>query len=104
MKISDKAAVHIIGLVENAEQGDGLRVRVTGGGCSGLQYRILLDEERKGDKVFANGIAKLYVDRRSYLYVNGSTVDFSEELVNAGFNLENPNVKSTCGCGESFVV
>ncbi|MBC8292956.1 MAG: iron-sulfur cluster assembly accessory protein [Proteobacteria bacterium] len=104
MNISDKAAERIIGLVEEAGPANGLRIRVTGGGCSGLQYRIQLDEEKKGDKVFENGSAKLYVDRRSFLYVNGSTVDFSDDLVNAGFKVENPNVKSSCGCGESFVV
>ena len=102
MNISDKAAEQIVTLVR--DEVDGLRIRVTGGGCSGLQYRLTMDKEKKGDKVFTKGKAKLLVDRRSYLYTNGSVLVFSEELVNAGFKVENPNVKSTCGCGESFVV
>jgi iron-sulfur cluster assembly protein len=102
MNISNKAAEQIVTLVR--DEIDGLRIRVTGGGCSGLQYRLTMDKQKKGDKVFTKGKAKLLVDRRSYLYVNGSVLVFSEELVNAGFKVENPNVKNTCGCGESFVV
>lgn len=102
MNISDRAAEQIMALV--GDEIDGLRIRVTGGGCSGLQYRLTMDKEKKGDKVFTHGEAKLLVDRKSYLYVHGSALVFSEELVNAGFKVENPNVKSTCGCGESFIV
>ena len=81
-----------------------LRISVVGGGCSGLQYRLELDTERKGDKVFQEGDAKLLVDRKSYLYLNGTEVDYSDALMGAGFRLSNPNVKRTCGCGESFTV
>jgi iron-sulfur cluster assembly protein len=82
----------------------GLRIRVVGGGCSGLQYKLELDAEKKGDKVFERDGARLYVDRRSYLYVNGTTIDWRDSLQATGFHLDNPNVKRTCGCGESFVV
>ncbi|MFQ5351711.1 MAG: HesB/IscA family protein [Candidatus Binatia bacterium] len=105
MIITDEAAERIRSLVEgSSNHADGLRVKVVGGGCSGLQYKIELDQRRKGDKVFEHEGARLYVDRKSYLYVVGTEVDFSEGLMNAGFNLNNPNVKSSCGCGESFVV
>ena len=111
MTISDLAAQHIIALAQASSDIDsenyvpiGLRVKVTGGGCSGLMYKISMDTQKKGDKVFTNGAALLLIDRKSYLYVHDSEVVFSEELVNAGFKVENPNVKSSCGCGESFIV
>jgi iron-sulfur cluster assembly protein len=103
--ITDVAARKIVESVrEAAETGDGLRVRVVGGGCSGLQYKMAIDAERKGDKVFEHQGAKLYVDRKSYLYLNGTQLDYSDGLMNVGFRLDNPNVKRTCGCGESFTV
>jgi iron-sulfur cluster assembly protein len=103
--ITDTAAKKIIDSVREAvESGDGLRVRVVGGGCSGLQYKMAIDGERKGDKIFEHNGAKLYVDRKSYLYLNGTQLDYSDSLMNVGFRLDNPNVKRTCGCGESFTV
>ena len=81
-----------------------LRIKVVGGGCSGLQYKIELDAEQKGDKIFEAGGGRVLVDRKSYLYLVDTVLDYSEGLQNAGFQIQNPNVKSTCGCGESFVV
>jgi len=105
IKITETAAKRIIDSVrEAAGSGDGLRVRVVGGGCSGLQYKMAIDTERKGDKVFEHQGAKLYVDRKSYLYLNGTQLDYVDGLMNVGFRLDNPNVKRTCGCGESFSV
>jgi iron-sulfur cluster assembly protein len=103
--ITDVAADRIIqSIAEAGGSGDGLRVRVVGGGCSGLQYKMAVDTERKGDKVFEHRGARLYVDRKSYLYLNGTRLDYSDSLINVGFQLDNPNVKRTCGCGESFTV
>jgi iron-sulfur cluster assembly protein len=82
----------------------GLRVKVVGGGCSGLQYKMDLDVERPGDKVFADGDAKILVDRKSFLYLNGTELDYNEGLMQSGFSLHNPNVKRSCGCGASFTV
>ena len=105
IRITDRAASRILrSITENAGDGDGLRVRVIGGGCSGLQYKLELDVEKKGDKVFEHGEARVYVDRKSYRYINGTTVDWKDGLQATGFHLDNPNVKRTCGCGESFVV
>jgi iron-sulfur cluster assembly protein len=88
-----------------AEKPDsGLRVKVVGGGCSGLQYRMEIDAAKERDKVFERDGAKLIVDKKSFLYVNGSELDYADELMSAGFRLVNPNAKRTCGCGESFVV
>ncbi len=82
----------------------GLRVKVVGGGCSGLQYRMEIDSAKERDKVFERDGARLIVDKKSFLYLNGSELDYGENLMAAGFRLVNPNAKRTCGCGESFVV
>ena len=82
----------------------GLRVKVVGGGCSGLQYKMDLDLEKEGDKVFTDGEGKVIVDRKSFLYLNGTELDYTDSLMDAGFKLRNPNVKRTCGCGASFSV
>lgn len=101
--LSDNAVRKIHSLV-NGDGTKGLRVKVIGGGCSGLQYRMDLDEERSGDKIFERDGAKLLVDRKSFLYLNGTELDYAEELMTSGFNLRNPNVKRSCGCGSSFSV
>ena len=84
--------------------GAGLRVKVVGGGCSGLQYRMEIDQAGERDKVFERAGARLLVDKKSFLYLNGTELDYAEELMSAGFRLHNPNVKRACGCGESFTV
>lgn len=103
--VSEKAAAKIRTLLaeENKTEG-GLRVKVVGGGCSGLQYKMDLDVERPGDKVFGTPDAKILVDRKSFLYLNGTELDYNEGLMQSGFNLHNPNVKRSCGCGASFAV
>jgi iron-sulfur cluster assembly accessory protein len=81
----------------------GLRVGVVGGGCSGFSYSMSF-ENGAGmmDKVFDMEGLKVYVDATSLMYLNGCVVDYVETLEGAGFKFENPNVKSTCGCGSSF--
>ena len=83
----------------------GLRVGVVGGGCSGFSYSMSF-ESTPGmmDKVFDMETLKVYVDATSVMYLNGCVVDYVETLEGAGFKFENPNVKSTCGCGSSFSV
>ena len=83
----------------------GLRLSVVGGGCSGFQYSMAF-ENGAGmmDKVFEFDGLKVYVDATSVMYLNGCVVDYVETLEGAGFKFENPNVKSTCGCGSSFSV
>lgn len=105
ISLSDAAAEKIVGLVASQEKPDhGLRLKVVGGGCSGLQYKMDLDVERAGDKVFTNGAAKILVDRKSFLYLNGTEVHYEEGLMESGFKLRNPNIKRECGCGASFTV
>ena len=80
----------------------GLRVGVRGGGCSGFQYALALDEKKEGDHVFdAEGI-RIIVDAASLRYVDGSTVDYTESMMGSGFEVQNPNVVASCGCGSSF--
>ncbi|MGA2409151.1 MAG: iron-sulfur cluster assembly accessory protein [Candidatus Binataceae bacterium] len=101
--LSDTAVSKIRQLT--AEKPDaGLRVKVVGGGCSGLQYRMEIDSAKERDKIFERDGAKLIVDKKSFLYLNGSELDYADELMSAGFRLVNPNAKRSCGCGESFVV
>jgi iron-sulfur cluster assembly protein len=103
--ISERAAKKIRSLVaESGKAGAALRIKVVGGGCSGLQYKMDLDVERPGDKVFGDGDARVLVDRKSFLYLNGTELDYNEGLMNSGFTLHNPNVKRSCGCGASFTV
>jgi|SRR5215472_4407003 iron-sulfur cluster assembly accessory protein len=83
----------------------GLRVGVVGGGCSGFQYSMQFENSAgMMDKVFDMDGLKVYVDATSVMYLNGCIVDYVETLEGAGFKFENPNVKSTCGCGSSFNV
>src|SRR5205085_4236721 len=83
----------------------GLRVGVVGGGCSGFSYSMSFENSAgMMDKVFEMDGLKVYVDATSAMYLNGCTVDYLETLEGAGFKFENPNVKSTCGCGSSFNV
>jgi iron-sulfur cluster assembly accessory protein len=83
----------------------GLRVGVVGGGCSGFSYSMQFDNAPgMMDKVFTFEGLKVFVDATSAMYLNGCKVDYVETLEGAGFKFENPNVKSTCGCGSSFNV
>ncbi len=82
-----------------------VRVSVKGGGCSGLSYDLDFDNEHKdSDQEFVNGDVKIICDLKSYLYLAGTELDFTDGLNGKGFNFINPNAKRTCGCGESFAV
>ena len=104
--LTDIAAEKVNQFMEGQDAaGDvGLRVGVRGGGCSGFQYALALDERRDDDHVFdASGI-RVLVDPASLRYVDGSTVDFTESFQGSGFEVSNPNVVASCGCGSSFRV
>ena len=80
-----------------------IRVGVEGGGCSGLMYQLTFDnKEKEEDKAFENNGIKVVVDKKSYLYLVGTILDFSGGLNGKGFVFTNPNANRTCGCGESF--
>jgi iron-sulfur cluster assembly protein len=82
----------------------GLRVGVRGGGCSGFQYALAFDQQREGDAVFEDRGIRLLVDKPSLPYVQGSVIDYVDEMQGAGFKVDNPNVVAACGCGSSFRV
>ena len=82
-----------------------IRVGVEGGGCSGLMYQLTFDtEEKEGDKVFEDNGIKIVVDKKSFLYLIGTELDYSGGLNGKGFVFKNPNADRTCGCGESFSI
>jgi iron-sulfur cluster assembly protein len=103
--VTDKAAEKLCELMV-AEKKDptvyGLRLGVQGGGCSGMTYFMDFDTARDDDKVFENKGARVLVDPKSILHVSGSILDYSEGLMGSGFQIKNPNAKSSCGCGSSF--
>lgn len=82
-----------------------IRVAVTGGGCSGLTYKVdMAEKPEEKDKVFEQDGIKVFIDPKSYLYLAGVELDYEESLTQSGFRFNNPNAKSGCGCGTSFNV
>jgi iron-sulfur cluster assembly protein len=106
IKVSETAKKKVIELM--TEDGfnpttDYVRVGVKSGGCSGLSYDLKFDKEnQEGDKVFVDNDVKIVVDKKSFLYLIGTTLEYSGGLNGTGFVFNNPNANRTCGCGESF--
>ena len=107
IQISETAArrIRVLMAKQGIDEG-GLRVGVKGGGCSGLSYTFSWEKQaRTGDEVFEGPEgAKIFVDRKSLLYLNGTVLDYDTNLISKGFVFNNPNASKTCGCGESFSV
>jgi iron-sulfur cluster assembly protein len=106
IEISEKAAARIRAL--SSEKGTprgGLRLGVKGGGCSGLSYFIdWASEPARLDQVIERDGARVFVDPKSAVFLQGTTIDWQQTLMQTGFVFRNPNVKSACGCGESFTI
>ena len=102
--LTESAASHIKELLasETDDRKKSLRVYVEGGGCSGLQYGMVLDEKREGDLVTDCGDVPVLVDAFSLNYLRGTVVDFEDSLNGGGFKISNPNARQSCGCGKSF--
>jgi iron-sulfur cluster insertion protein len=102
--LTEKAAekVREIRQAEGIEDKQILRLRVIGGGCSGFTYDLYFDEAAEADKAFESHGVAMVVDQMSLMYLAGTEVDYVEGLQGAGFKFNNPNTKSTCGCGSSF--
>lgn len=107
ISVTDKAKEKIIELYNKEGKGSEphIRVAVKGGGCSGLMYDLSFDEAAQpADHVFEDKGVRILVDKKSLLYLLGTTLDFSDGLNGKGFQFINPNASRTCGCGESFAV
>ncbi|SUZ54370.1 uncharacterized protein METZ01_LOCUS7224 [marine metagenome] len=108
INVTPTAATKIQALLsEEDKKQAGLRVFVQGGGCSGFQYGLMIEEgegDAESDRVFESNGVKLFVDPISIRYLTGAEVDFVDNLTGGGFTIKNPNAKSTCGCGSSFGV
>jgi iron-sulfur cluster assembly protein len=107
INVTDKAREEIVTLLTNEGKSldNNIRVSVKGGGCSGLMYDLSFDPQiHDADEVFEDKGVKILVDKKSLLYLLGTTLDFSGGLNGKGFQFVNPNASRTCGCGESFSV
>jgi iron-sulfur cluster assembly protein len=104
INVTDKAVRQLKTLLDGkgAKPGQGLRVQIAKGGCSGLQYEMTLDEEQTGDEVTEREGVRFLVDTASAPYLEGATLDFQDSLTSTGFQIVNPNAARTCGCGTSF--
>jgi len=91
-------------LAQEENRGQGLRLGINGGGCSGLVYNVEFDRRKDGDIVVAEDGFDIYLDRKSTIYLRGVTLDYQQGLSGRGFQFQNPNASNTCGCGESFAV
>ena len=105
ISITERAAQHVSNFIAKRGKGVGLRLGVRTTGCSGMAYKLeFADVEQEGDLSFESHGVRVFVDPKSLPYLDGTELDFVREGLNEGFKFNNPNVKNTCGCGESFNV
>lgn len=105
--VSETAKQRILALIKEEGRSEGafIRVGVESGGCSGLSYKMEFDNQvKEDDRVFEDKGIKIVVDKKSFLYLVGTELDYSGGLNGKGFQFKNPNAQRTCGCGESFAV
>lgn len=104
LSVTETASSHLLTMMREKElDGYALRVFVSGGGCSGMQYGMTFDDEtREGDTEFFAGALRVLVDPISAGYLQGSSIDYIDSLMGGGFKIDNPNAVSACGCGHSF--
>jgi iron-sulfur cluster assembly protein len=105
VQLTEAAGAKVRALVEREAAGSFLRIKVTGGGCNGLSYKMkFIAEPKRGDIVVSSQGADVVIDSKSALYLRGMHLDYSDRLVAGGFKFSNPNAKASCSCGESFSV
>lgn len=103
--ITENAADHIRKFLTKRGKGEGIRIGVKTSGCSGMAYTLeFVDDIQPEDQVFEQDGVKVFVDPKSLVYLDGTQVDYAKDGLQEGFKFENPNVKESCGCGESFHV
>src|SRR5450432_2326142 len=105
IQVTEKAQQRIRQIVAKEGGSGGLRLAVQGGGCSGLSYQFKLEaKERASDHVFGSDSAKVLIDPKSFVFLDGLTLDYKESLIQSGFVIDNPNAEKTCSCCTSFDV
>ncbi|MEL6953359.1 MAG: iron-sulfur cluster assembly accessory protein [Pseudomonadota bacterium] len=103
-KVTERAFTRLAEINEASDEAKALRVAVEGGGCSGFQYEITLDDPTEDDLVLEGSGQKVVVDSVSLPFLADAVIDFTEELIGARFTIENPNATASCGCGTSFSI
>jgi len=103
-KVTERAFARIAEINAAQAEAKALRIAIEGGGCSGFQYDITLDEPAEGDLVLEGAGQKVVVDEVSLPFLSNAVIDFTEELIGARFVIDNPNATSSCGCGTSFSI
>ena len=103
IRITKSADEKLINLIEREQSGSMLRIKIVGGGCNGLSYKMKFTEDTKqGDILVKTKNSLLLIDSKTALYIKGTSLDYSNNLVGGGFRFNNPNAKASCSCGESF--
>ena len=105
VRLTAPAGTKVAALIAREGQGDYLRVAITGGGCNGLSYKLrFAPEPKRGDILVRSAGIPVLVDAKTALYLKGTELDFSDQMIGGGFKFTNPNAKASCSCGESFSV
>lgn len=105
VRLTTDAGAKVDALRAREAQGEFLRIAITGGGCNGLSYKLrFVSEARRGDILVRTAGATVLVDPKTALYLKGTVLDYSHQMVGGGFKFANPNAKASCSCGESFSV
>jgi iron-sulfur cluster assembly protein len=105
VKLTPSAGAKVNALIAREQQGDYLRIAITGGGCNGLSYKLrFVPAPKKGDILVNTSGVRVLVDPKTALYLKGTLLDYSHQMVGGGFKFSNPNAKASCSCGESFSV
>ena len=103
IRITKSADEKLINLIEREQSGTMLRIKIVGGGCNGLSYKMnFTDDTKQGDILVQAMSSQLLIDPKTALYIKGTFLDYSHNLVGGGFQFNNPNAKASCSCGESF--
>ena len=105
VRLTEAAGAKVRALIAREKQGEFLRIAITGGGCNGLSYKLkFAPEPKRGDILVRTAGVAVLVDARTALYLKGTVLDYSTQLIAGGFKFTNPNAKASCSCGESFSV
>lgn len=105
VRLTADAGAKVAALIAREQQGDFLRIAITGGGCNGLSYKLrFTSDAKRGDILVRTAGAQVLVDAKTALYLKGTVLDYSHKMVGGGFKFANPNAKASCSCGESFSV